>query len=195
MGRARDWLFRVLVLAGGGLLAYTWFQPWWHTYVVEVKENAVVVFPWALNLSIPPEVEDWFTSFDNLMPSWFFTLMWIYFGLCIAALLFSLFASSEKGISLGRFRMSLPTALISGVGLSYIVIVVAALVTIAMRVGDFYNAPLMGSIYIDLGAEADVQVASWVDTGFNLGYWLACAAGPVLIIFAIFRNKIIGRSD
>jgi len=35
---------------------------------------------------------------------------------------------------------------------------------------------------------------SWVDARLRFGYWLACGIGPFLIILALLRNKIIGKT-
>jgi len=187
MGGVRAWIFRVLVLVGAGLVLYTWFQPWWSAFIVELDIQAVTIYPYGMEINMG-EYAHWLTGAENSMPGWFFIFMWIYLGLAVALLLYSLFAS-EKRVSLGRFSWSLPKLLVGGVGLSYIVIVAAALITIAIKSGSFYGAPVQGTIFVSL----EEQYESYVDTSLLFGYWLACGVGPFLVLLALFRNKIIGR--
>lgn len=188
MSNLRFWIFRVLVLAGAGFMLVTWFMPWWSAWVAEIEVDAVIIHPWALESRVPTEYGYLLLGAETAMPGWFAPFMFTYLGLCIAALLFSLFAS-QKRVGLGKFRLSLPQAIIGSVGLSYIVIVAAAVITIAMRAGDFYDAPLIGRIYV----VAEFFESTVVKTNLLFGYWLACAVGPLLIILAILRNKIIGK--
>ena len=190
MSNIRVWIYRLLVTVGAGLILYSWFQPWWQAYIVEIDEIAVTIYPYNMEV-IMGEYPEWFIGFDSAMPAWFFPFMWAYLGLSLAALLVSLFISDNKIMRLGPLTWSLPQALIAIVGLSYIIIVASAVLTIAIRSGDFYDAPLMGSIFISIPGE--IPYESWVDTGLKFGYWLACAAGPFLVILALFRNRIIGR--
>jgi hypothetical protein len=188
MIRFRVWLFRFLVLVATGYLLVTWFMPWWQAFVLSLEINsvAVVVRPWTLENYVPADYA--YMVIGAEMPVWFAPLMWIYLGLCIAALLFSLFAR-EKRVGLGKFRLSLPQALIGGVGLSYIVIVALAVTVIAIRAADFYGASVSGSIVM---AISEFEKSN-VETSLLLGYWLACGVGPLLILLALFRNKIIGK--
>ena len=131
----------------------------------------------------------WLAGAENAMPTWFFTFVLVYLGVVMAALLFSLFAPSSKGISLGKLRISLPTALVSGVGLSYIGIVAAAALTISIKSADFYGASLMGSVFVSLGE----QYESWVGFGLEMGYWLACGAAVYLLVLGLVRQFIVGK--
>ncbi len=147
----------------------------------------MTIYPYAMEINMG-DYPQWLAGAENAMPGWFFIFMWVYLGLAVALLLYSLFAS-EKRVGPGRFSWSLPKLLVGGVGLSYIVIVAAALITIAIKSGSFYGAPLQGSIFVSL----EEQYESYVDTGLQFGYWLACGVGPFLVLLALFRNKIIGR--
>jgi len=187
MGGIRTWIFRVLVLAGAGLFLYSWFQPWWTAYIDELETTAINIHPWGVESFVPQEFAVWITGYE--MPAFFAPLMWVYLGLCIAALLFSLFASSAKRVGVGKLGVSLPQALIGGVGLSYIGIVIIAVIVMLSRLEGFYNAPLIGTFIIDMGD----PYMSAVNTNLLLGYWLACGVGPLLIILGLLRNKIIGR--
>ncbi len=186
MGSFRVLLFYILVLAAAVLMLVSWFMPWWNAYIVVLGESVVFIHPWGLETNIPQHYASYLTGAD--MSVWFAPLMWIYLGLCIAALLFSLFVS-EKRVGLSRFKFLLPKFIIGLVGLSYIVTVATAVLVIAGRAGDFYGATLIGSIHLSVGSQG-----SLVTTGLLFGYWLACAVGPLLIVLALFRNKIMGKT-
>jgi len=182
-------MFRVLVLAGAGLMLYTWFQPWWTSFIVELDITAVKVFPYGMEINMGG-YEYWLAGIESVMPGWFTPFMWVYLGLCTIALLFSLFASSEKRIGLGKLGLSLPQALISGVGFSYIIVVISAIVVIAMNAPNFYDAPLQGTIFVTMSRDE----ASYVTTAIRFGCWFACGVGLLLVILGLFRNKIIGKT-
>jgi hypothetical protein len=192
MGAIRPWIFRLLVLIGGALFVYAWFQPWWTAFVQMLDTNAVVIYvhQFVADAGDHPE---WLMGAEDEMPAWFFTFMWVYFGAVILALLASLFVSDKKGISLGKFRISLPTAIVTAVGISMVVVCIAAVLTIAMKAGNYYDAPLQGTIFISF-AQINESYESWVDTGFQPGFWIACAAGPVLLIAAALRRLIVGKA-
>lgn len=186
MNNTRVWIFRFLVLAVGALLVYSWFQPWWHAIVEMVSDNAVVIHPWGLETNLQPEEEFFILGSD--MPGWFASVMWIYLGIVVLALLSSLFVASKE-IKLWKIRVTLPGLIIGLVGFTYIVVVTLAVVIAAIRTGDFYYMKLIGYTPIDLGGE----IQSSAIGELLLGYWLACAAGPLLILLALLRKKIIGN--
>jgi hypothetical protein len=113
--------------------------------------------------------------------------MWTYLGLAIVALLFSLFAK-EKTVGFGKFKFKLPTLLIGIVGLSYIIVVITAVVMIAIRSGDFYKTPLMGQVYVR-------NVEAVATSRLLLGYWMACGTGLFITILALLRSKIVGNKS
>jgi hypothetical protein len=86
----------------------SWFLPWWGLNITELGENAVIIHPWGLEMDLG---EMAYVVKGADMPAWFAPLMWIYLGLSILALLFSLFVSSKRSISLGKFKLSIPKAL------------------------------------------------------------------------------------
>ncbi len=191
MSSSRIWILRVLTLAGAGLMLFSWFQPWWTAYVVELKENGVTIFPYAMEVSSTlRDYPQWLLGSE--MPGWFFPLMWVYLALCMAALLFSLFASDESKVGLGKFGLALPQALVGAVGLSYIVFVMVFVIVVAVRSTGFYGASLQGSVFVRM-AEHEGAAQSYVDTGLQFGYWLACAVGPLLVVLVLLRDKITGK--
>ena len=188
MSRFRLWLFRGLVVMASGLMLLTWFIPWWNCNIFATEGiimNAVQIYPYGLvnNLGY---LDTYIKG--SAMPVWFAPLMWAYLGLCIALLLFSLFAR-ERTIHFGRLKLLLPQLLIGVIGFSYIVVVILAVIIAAIRTGDFYGTHLVGKTAFEVTG----FVKGYVSAGLQFGYWLACAIGPLLIILALVRNKIIGK--
>lgn len=187
MSNARVWLFRVLVIIVAGLMVWTWFQPWWSASVDGIGEDVVTIHPYGLeeNLGALSELVA-----GAKMPGWFAPLMWTFLGLSTAALLFGLFAK-EKSLNLIRLKLSLPKVIIGGIGLIYIVFVVAFVTIAAIRSGDFYDMRLIGDTFVSMGGP---PAEGWAHANLLLSYWLACAVGPLLVILALFRNKIAGKT-
>lgn len=190
MSKARPWIFRVLVLAAAAFFLYSWFQPWWTAYVVELKVTAINIYAYGLESFIPAEYKTWIAGYDTAMPAWFTPFMWVYLAICMLILAFSLFAKSEKGISLGKLRISLPTLLIAGVGLSVIGVCIIGIMVIQANLVNFYNAPLNGTITVDMGD----PYQSDVDTSLLKGYYLMIATGAVLLVLSVLRQFIVGKS-
>ncbi len=185
MGNARAWFYRILVVASTAFMAVTWLMPWWRCEIKDIS-SWVQIRPWGLEDNLGANS---FYVIGSSMPDFFAPLMWIYFGLCIAALLFSLFARNKE-IKIWKIKTTLSSFIIGFVGCSYIVVVITAVIMAAVRTGDFYGTHLIGKTHIDLGEPMVTDVYA------NLlrGYWLACCVGPLLVILALLRNKIIGRS-
>lgn len=187
----RGWIFRILVLLVGALLVYTWFQPWWTAYVETLSETAVIIHPYGFESLAPPEYQYLMRGAADKMPGWFTPFMWTYMVLAAATLLLSLFASSSKGISLGKFRMSLPTLLVAGVGFSFVIVALAAYLTISINCQEMFGMAINGQIYI----EVLNKEASWVTGSLESGFWMACVVGPALLILAVLRRVIVGKSQ
>ncbi|MFA5761367.1 MAG: hypothetical protein WC877_06385, partial [Dehalococcoidales bacterium] len=162
--------------------------PWWTAYVVALDVNAVEIFPHGIASYVPGEYESWIAGYDDVMPGWFTPFMWVYFGAILLALLISIIISDQKRVSLGKISMSLPTALVAAVGISYIIVVIAAVTVISLNIQEFFDTPLQGSIFLQLqeGKESIVR------TALSTHYWVAVAAGPVLLILSILRRFIVG---
>lgn len=181
---SRLWSFRALTVAGGGLLLLSWFLPWWRAVILELQRY-VVIRPWGLEHNLG-DFADYIKT--ATLPSWFAPLMWAYLGVSIVVLLFSLFAP-EKRLRLGKFSLSLPQILVAGIGVSYIVVVLVAAVYASIRVDEFWHIKLIGKTYVQVG---EIE-RSYVETGFELGYWLACTVGLLLLVLGLLRNKIVGE--
>lgn len=183
---ARVWIFRFLVLAVGGLLVYSWFQPWWSIDVYEIGKNAVIIHPWGLESHLAAKDYVYIESAE--MPTFFAPIMFTYLGLAIVALFLGVFAKS-KVFKIWKFNLTLPGFLVGVVGFSYIIVVVTAVIIAAIRTGDFWEVSLIGESFIDLG---DPYV-SGAEAGLKVGYWLACTSGLLLFLLGLFRNRIIGK--
>ncbi len=183
------WIFRILVLVGAGLMLYSWFQPWWKIDVEEIGTNIVQIHPWGL------EVDERMGSFDVLikgaeMPGWFAPLMWTYLGLCMVALLAGAWIRG-KYVTLGKFQMKVPMFLTGGVGLSYIIAGVIAAVYASIRLKGFYNTPLQGRIYVELGDAAH----TYAESTLLPGWYLVFGAGIFLVLIAFFHDLITNEFD
>jgi len=192
LGKDRIWLFRGLVIIAGGLLVTAWFLPWWSCVVSEMPgvKDALVIHPYGMDSS---RIEGLFHMMpkggeEAEMPAWFTPVMWLYFGLAIAALLIGVW-NKDKSIGLFGRRFNLSRLIIGIVGFSFIVVVAAFFLVTTMRLAEFDMA-LQGYSYvifywvIETGATATIR----------FGVWLACVAGPLLIVLALLRNKIIGKT-
>jgi hypothetical protein len=189
MGGVRAWIYRVLVLAATGLFVYSWFAPWWMAHIEALDIDAVKIFPFGMSINMG-NYPHWLAGADQVMPGWFTPLMWVYFGIFIAVILYCVFATTEKRINLGKLSMSLHDALIACVGISFIVVVATAVTMIAINAPNFYDGVLNGTIYVEMSEHE----ASYVTMGLQNGYWIACCAGPVLLLLALLRKKIAGNN-
>ncbi len=192
---SRVWLFRVLVLAVAGLMLLSWFWDWWHVNIYEIRDRAVVIHPWGLEKNVGAEYGTLIKDAD--MPPWFAPFMWSFLGVCMLALLIGMFVK-DTPVRLGRLgaivprwlkRLPLPAWLIFGVGVAYIVCVIVAIVYAKIRTAQFWDLQLIGYSFIDLG----YPYVSGADAGMQIGYWLACIVGPLFVILALYRHKILAR--
>jgi hypothetical protein len=187
MSDSRVWLFRLFVLAALGLLLLSWFMPWWSINVYEIGPDAVVIRPWGLEANLRPSEAALIEGAD--MPPWFAPFVFAYLGAAVLALLVGMFVTNKQ-FQLASIKFRLPALIVGLVGLSYIVVVATCFVVAKMRTGDYFGGiNLIGYTLIDLGE----PYVSGAEAYFLTGYWLACAVGPLLVILALLRNKIIGE--
>lgn len=149
-------------------------------------KNAVVIHPYGLEKANAETIQEFLVGSD--MPAFFAPLMWMYLGICVIVLLFSMFIK-DKTVHLLKFKISLPSFLIGGIGFSYIFVVILAIIVATIRTGDYGLDSLVGRYFIVKGGYEE----SWVVARLLFGYWLACGVGPLLVILAILRNIIIGK--
>lgn len=188
MSNSKVWLFRALVAAGAGVMLISWYLPWWTIDIEELGPDLVQIRPWGLAVS------ERLGSFDILikgaaMPEWFGPAMYAYLGLCMLALVIALFVRGRE-FGIGKLKLTLSQLLVGGVGFSYIVAGVVMAVYTTMRLGAFYNTPLQGRIYVDLG-----DMHTYVTSSLLPGYYMIYVAGLVLIVVALFLDKIIGKAS
>ena len=189
MREVRAWIFRGLVLVATGCLLYSWFMPLWGLDIALLRPDAIIVRPWGEELFLGPDVPN-----VNIptMPDVFAPLMWTYLGISVVLLLSSLLVR-EKVFSLGRLRLSLPQAIIGGVGFVHLIFAAVTPIMIMINLGGFQlsgvTTPLQGTVVLDLG----YPYVSEATSSLRLGYWLAWGVGTFLIVLALLRNKIIGR--
>jgi hypothetical protein len=184
----RVWLFRIILIIAGGWMAFTFTQMWWSGSIEAIAggTDAIAIYPYAFVANLDAELSQYIA--DAKIPSWFTPVMWAYFGICMLLLLYSLFAK-DKVVKLGKFSFAMPQTIIGVVGFSYIVAVVCAMSIIAVQCGHYFDLPLQGHTYVVIVSPWE----SYVDTAIKPGYWMACSAGPLLLVLALLRNKIIGK--
>ncbi len=189
MSVIRDWIYRIMVLVCTGLFAYSWFSVWWMAHIQALDVDAVKIFPYGgmdINMGNYPQ---WLAGAENVMPGWFTPLMWVYFGIVIAVLLFCAFSANEKRIHIGKWNVPLLNLLVACVGITFVVVVAAAAAVIAMNASNFYGGVLNGTIYVEMSEHE----ASYVTMGLQTGFWITCIVGPVLILLGLLRNVITGN--
>ncbi len=180
-----SWIFRILLVISLGVMIWSWLMPWWSISVPEMKVyDMVVIHPWGLDIysDITAYV------YGAAMPGWFAPMMWTYLGLCIAALVLSMFMKDKK-VKLWKFNLTLPNFIIGLVGFSYVVVVITMVIVASIRVGDFYDAKLIGVTLVEPLQDHYYDAYS----GLRYGYFTACGVGPALILLALLRNKIIKK--
>jgi len=185
----RVWIFRFLVLVAAVLLLVSWFQPWWAIDIEGFGENMVQIRPWGL------EMEQRMGGFAIFlkgadMPAWFAPSMWVFLGLCMLALLVGAFVKSIN-LRLGKIKMSLSQFLVGGVGLAYLAAGIVMAVYASTRMKAMMDVPLVGTAIIDLGDPLIANVYSRLTPGYYLIYVVAI----MLLLTAIFRDKIIRESN
>lgn len=168
-------------------MVYSWFTPWWSaTIAVLPGEDHIVMRPWGVEVAgqVRANADPSLWS----MPGIFEPFMWTYLAVCMLLLAASLFV--QRQISLGRFSVSLAALLIAFVGLSYLIAVGTA-----YGVGEI-RADAAGSNFIGKSTVRHAMTGNKVKMVSDLkdGYWLALAAGPVLIVLALLRGLFVRKS-
>jgi hypothetical protein len=115
--------------------------------------------------------------------------MFSYLGIAVLALLASMFLK-DKAVKVLKFNFTLPQLIILIVGISYIIVPVVAAIFAAVRTGDFWGMHLLGETHIVIN-----DLESDVVAGFLPGYYLAYAAGVLMVVLALLRNKITGKAS
>lgn len=185
-GGAGVWIFRVLLVAGAALMAYSWFQPWWSAKIAVLPgDDHMVMHPWGVEVVSQVKANVDAALFSMPFPEVFAGFMWVYLGVCMLALAASLFMT--RRIALGRFSLPLSVVLIGLVGLSYLVAV-----GMAYGIGEL-KAGWAGANFIGKSTVKDAMSGNKIKmvSELKLGYWLALASGPVLIVLALLRGLFV----
>ena len=184
MSSSRVWLFRGLVIGAAGLMLLSWFMPWWSCDIEALFVNdAAIIHPYGLEIdSTVLGYLEW-----AKMPGFFAPLMWSYLGLAIAAILIGAWIK-DKSIGLFGRKFNLSKLIIGIAGLLYIVVTVTAVIFAAIRTGEA-DLHLLGRTFVKMGTAE----ASFISARLLFGYWLACGVGPLLIVLALLRDRIIGK--
>jgi hypothetical protein len=181
--------FNALVAAAAVLMLVSWLLPWWTTNIEALGNDVVQIHPWGL------AIDERLGGFTVLikgaaMPAWFAPCVWIYLGLCMIALLVSL-CVRVKEFKVGKLKVQLSRLLIGGVGVSYILAAIVAVIYTSIRLKAFFDTPLQGRKFVDLGE----TLRTYINTSLLLGYYLAYCAGFLLIALAALHKKIIGKPN
>ncbi len=189
MSKIRPWLFRILILGAVGMWLYAWFQWWWQAYVVELNDY-LYIRPWGLFGNVG-EMQALIE--DAFLPGWFPILMWgvltVLLILFLLTLVFSFQPNKEISL-LGRLRMSKATFFTTVTGLALIVVMTISIVMMIINMKEWYDTPLQGQMFIDFGEHYNSDVI----TKLLPGYWIAWATGPVVLVLAVLRRFIVGKS-
>ena len=186
-GGAGVWIFRVVLVAAGAFMVYSWFAPWWSATVAGLPgKDQLVMRPWGVQVTA--QVRAGGDTALYSMPWIFAPFMWTYLTVCMLALAASLFV--ERTISLGRSRLPLAVVLIGLVGLTYM-----AAVGIAYGVGEL-KAGWAGSNFIGKSTVKNAMTGVKVKmvSDLQIGYWLALGAGAVLFVLALVRGLFVGKT-
>ncbi len=187
----RTWIFRILTVLGTGLFVLSWLLPWWRTYIMEPElyMEYMQVSPWGLLTSLPIDYRPYYNPW--LMPDWWPIFAWAFFGVLVAAMLFSLIAKDKVFNIFGKIKISLPTLCILGVGVLYILTLAICVTMVYIKVNQFTPGfKLVGDTFISLGG----AIEGTMHAQFEMGYWVACGTAILIIILALLRNKIMGKN-
>lgn len=180
------WIFRVLVVAGAGLMLYSWFQPWWSTDIAVIKgEMDMVLHPWGVEAASQVRVNIDQSAFQMPFPQVFAGFMWVYLVVCMLLLAASLILT--RRVRLGPIAMPLAMVLILLVGLSYMVAAGAALGIGTLKAGAYGINFLGKGFYTDPTSEAKLKMVS----DLQIGYWLSLGAGGALFVLGLIRPLFV----
>jgi hypothetical protein len=187
MNTLRLWIFRALVLICAGLLVSAWFMPLWSAEVVALKiDPAVVIYPWGLE-NYMGIYADYVAGSD--MPGWFAPIMWIYLGLCVIALVAGLIFNKREISLFGKKSFNLSSLLVGIIGICTVCFIAGFILVASIRAADFYGVKLVGTTFVSLGSTSQSNITA----GFEPGFWILCVVAVLLLVLALFRNKIVGK--
>jgi hypothetical protein len=169
---ARIWAFRVLVVLAAGFFVTVFLLPWWNldvlnegTTVIAVK-NAYTIYSYGAHTNLVKYI---IYAEPYLTPLYQKVVVFILFGVSVILMLFSTWLKGRKG-----------RLLLGILGLVYTLYPVGTYILIS-RTAHSKNLLLVGT--------TPIQGASLV-TSFMPAYYVAYAAGAVLILLALLRPVI-----
>jgi hypothetical protein len=187
MSKFRSWVYRCLIAIGIGGLITSWLLPWWGCYIIAIgMDDKIVIHPYGLWEGLG----GWGGMLGDMaaMPGFFTPLMWCYFGLCIGALIFTMWKMNTSIRLIGR-NFSLSGLVVGLVGFSYAAVILIFYLYAKMRVGDL-GVEFIGMTYIN----PTPMIHTYAYTGYRDGLWVACGASAYLFVLAWLKNIIVGRA-
>jgi hypothetical protein len=180
------WLFRGLVLLGLAMIVVSWFNVWWRADITMLGDNWTQIRPYALEMD--PFIKGYLPS--ARLPDWIPPFVWTFFAVVVACMVLGMFVK-EKVLGFGFFKFPLPTWLICGVGVAFIVCAVTMAVYASVEMGKFFGMQLVGDQY--LLVDPDTSSYSMVYAKFMPGYYLAYVAGLYCIVLGLLSGRIKGN--
>jgi hypothetical protein len=197
MNTARLWIFRALVLIGAAAFVFSFFQPWWiaHCESAVAGIHDVVVHPFGLDGG---GLEGYFKllpggGVEVSVPTFLLIIVWVFFGVACAALLMSMIFNKAALPLFGK-KLNISRWAVGLVGLVYIIVIVAGMIFAYTKIAAL-NMPFIGNAWVDVGEFAMWHIELDVTASLGIGLFVAVATGIYLLVLALLRNKIIGKSE
>ena len=186
MNTSRVWLFRGLVVVGIVLILVSWFSVWWRADILMWEDRYAQIRPYALETD--PFIKGYMPGAK--LPDWIPPFVWTFFGVIMLCMVLGMFVK-EKMLGISFFKFSLPTWLITGVGVAFIVCAVVMAVFASSEMANvFPGMNLVGLQSLEIDPES--HSFSNVDARFLPGYYLAYVAGLYNVVLGFLSNKIKG---
>ncbi len=197
MNTARVWIFRALVLIGAAGFVYSFFQPWWiaHCESSVAGIHDVIVHPYGLDGG---GLEGYFTlmpggGVEVSVPTFLIIIIWVFFGAALAALALAMIFNKATLPILGK-RLNISRWATGLVGLLYIIVAVAGMTFAYTKIAAL-GMPFVGDAWVHIGEFAMWKIELDVNASLGIGLYVAGATGIYLLVIALLRNKIVGKSE
>lgn len=186
MNKNRVWIFRGLVVAGIALILVSWFSVWWRADILMWQDRFAQIRPYALEMD--PFIKGYMPG--ARLPDWMPPFVWTFFAGIMLCMVVGMFAPA-KLLGIWKIKFTLPTWLIAGVGVAFIVCAVVMAVYASIEMANvFPGMQLVGLQTLEIDAET--HSFSNVDARFLPGYYLAYVAGLYSIVLGLLSDKIKG---
>ena len=174
----RIWLFRILVAIAAFLMIWSFTSPWWIAELSGIiGRTSIDIYAYGIqDREMPVALMNYMSR--DITPLYQTVFAWVYLAVSVVLVLGSTWIKGIKG-----------QAILGITGAGFIAYAAtAAFIVIANRTAEF-GIPFQGSVSIT--AEGTTTNISTSLTG---GYYMAYAAGGLLLSLAILRSIIIGKS-